>query len=129
MSSNTKIMDVLLMAGNDSYLQEYVKPTTSDYFIMTDDGKNNVLGTDRWIGSFFIDNRDGLKESFALVPFFYINDALRYSHYRCISYPSKKTALEVLEMLKPKLKEYFGCDRWVIKRLQTIFYLEDCDDK
>lgn len=129
MSSNTKIMDVLLRAGNDSYLQEYVKPTTSDYFIMADNGKNDVLGNDCWVGRYYNDNRDGLKEGFALVPFFHIDDDFRYSHYRCISYPSKKTALEVLERLKPKLKEYFGCDRWVVKRLQTIFYLEDCDDK
>lgn len=129
MTNKTKIMDVLLGIENDNYLQEYIKPTTSDYFIMTDDGKNNVLGTDRWIGSFFIDNRDGLKESFALVPFFYINDSFRYSHYRCISYPSKEKALDVLERIKPKLIEYFGVDKWVVKRLRTIFYLEDCDDK
>lgn len=129
MTSNTKTMDVLLGVGNDSFLQEYVKPKTYDYFIMTDDGRNNVLGTDRWIGSFFIDNRDGLKESFALVPFFYISDGLRYSHYRCISYPSKEEAKDVLERIKPKLIEYFGIDKWVVKRMRTIFYLEDCDDK
>ena len=129
MTSKTKIMDVLLRVENDSYLQKYIKPTTSDYFIMTDDGKNNVLGTDRWIGRFYTDNRDGLKEAYALVPFFYINDSFRYSHYRCISYSSKEQALDVLERIKPKLIEYFGVDKWVVKRLQKIFYLEDCDDK
>lgn len=128
-SKTEEAMDVLLRTENISYLQEYTKPETSDYFIMTDDGKNNALGTDRWIGRFFIDNRDGLKESFALVPFFYISDGLRYSHYRCISYPSKEEALAVLERIKPKLIEYFGVDKWVIKRMRTIFYLEDCDDK
>lgn len=129
MTNKTKIMDVLLRVGNDSYVQEYTKPETSDYFIITDDGKNNVLGTDRWIGRFYTDNRDGLKESFALVPFFYIDDSFRYSHYRCISYSSKEQALDVLERIKPKLIEYFGVDKWVVKRMRTIFYLEDCDDK
>lgn len=115
--------------GNYDYRQTFIKPETSDYFIMTDDGKNNVLGTDRWIGRFYTDNRDGLKEGFALVPFFYINNSFRYSHYRCISYSSKEQALDVLERIKPKLIEYFGIDKWVVKRLQTIFYLEDCDGK
>ena len=123
------VMDILLRIRNENYLQEYIKPETSDYFIMTDDGKNNVLGTDRWVGRFYIDNRDGLKESFALVPFFYINDSFRYSHYRCISYSSREEAFDVLERIKPKLIEYFGVDKWVVKRVKTIFYLEDCDDK
>ena len=115
------VMDVLLRIRNENYLQECIKPETSDYFIMTDDGKNNVLGTDRWIGRFYTDNRDGLKESYALVPFFYIHDALRYSHYRCISYSSKEQALDVLERIKPKLIEYFGLINGLSKDYKRYF--------
>ena len=130
MTSETKIMDVLMRAGNDSYLQEYVKPYTSYYVLMADNGQNVLLGTDARIGQYYADNRDGLKEGFVLLDFIHINEAHRQGSKKVIIYPDKQTALDVLDDdFKEKLKLYFGIDKWVVKRLQTIFYLEDCDDK
>lgn len=130
MTSKTKIMDVLLRAENDSYLQEYVKPYTSDYVIMADNGENVLLGTDTRIGQYWGDNRDGLKEAFALLDFIHISESHMQGSKKLIIYPDKQTALGVLnDDFKEKLKSYFGIDKWVVKRLQTILYLEDCDDK
>lgn len=130
MTSKTKIMDILLRAENESYLQEYVKPYTSDYVIMADNGQNVLLGTDTRIGRYYADNRDGLKEGFVLLDFIHINEAHRQGNKKVIIYPDKQTALNVLDDdFKEKLKSYFGIDKWVVKRIQTIFYLEDCDDK
>lgn len=130
MTSKTKIMDILLRAENDSYLQEYVKPYTSDYVIMADNGQNVLLGTDTRIGQYYADNRDGLKEGFVLLDFIHINEAHRQGSKKLILYPDKQTALDVLDDdFKEKLKLYFGIDKWVVKRIQTLFYLEDCDDK
>lgn len=132
MTSKTKIMDVLLRVENDSYLQEYVKPYSSNYIIMTDDGRNYVLGKDTHIGEYFSDNRDGLKEGFVLIHLLSVNDDFRDVTGNCqfIIYPDKETAFWVLDdAFRAKLNDYFGTDKWVVKRLQTIFYLEDCDDK
>lgn len=130
MTSKTKIMDVLLRAENESYLQGYVKPYTSNYVIMADNGQNVLLGTDTRIGQYYSDNRDGLKEGFVLLDFIHINESHRQGSKKLILYPDKQTALDVLDDdFKEKLKSYFGIDKWVVKRLQTIFYLEDCDDK
>lgn len=132
MTNKTKIMDVLLRAENDSYLQEYVKPHSNNYIIMTDDGRNYVLGKNTRIGEYFADNRDGLKEGFILIHLLGINDDFSDATGNCqfIIYPDKETALRVLDdAFIAKLNDYFGTDKWVVKRLQTIFYLEDCDDK
>ena len=125
-------MDILLRAENESYLQEYVKPYSSNYIIMTDDGRNYVLGKDTRVGEYFSDNRDGLKEGFVLIHLLGVNDDFSDSTgYRSfIIYPDKETAFRVLDdAFRTKLNDYFGTDKWVVKRLQTILYLEDCDDK
>lgn len=124
-----KILEVLLKAENESYLQEYVKPYTSDYVIMADNGQNVLLGTDTRIGQYYADNRDGLKEGFVLLDFIHINEAHRQGSKKVIIYPDKQTALDVLDDdFKEKLKSYFGIDKWVVKRIQTIFYLEEIDN-
>ena len=97
MTSKTKIMDVLLRAENDSYLQEYVKPYTSDYVIMADNSQNVLLGTDDRIGQYYSDNRDGLKEAFVLLDFIHINESHRQGSKKLILYPDKQTALNVLD--------------------------------
>lgn len=132
MTNKTKIIDVLMRAENDSYLQDYVKPYSSNYIIMTDDGRNYVLGKDTHIGEYYADNRDGLKEGFVLIHLLDVNDDFRDTIGNCqfIIYPDKETAFRVLDdAFRTKLNDYFGCDKWVVKRLQTILYLEDCDDK
>lgn len=123
------ILEVLLKAENESYLQEYVKPYTSNYVIMADNGENVLLGTDTTIGEYYGDNRDGLKEGFALLDFIHINESHMQGYKKLIIYPDKQTALKVLDDdFKEKLKSYFGIDKWVVKRIQTIFYLEGIDN-
>lgn len=124
----SKEIKILKEIENNRYLQDFVKPYTTDYIIVSDDGGNYVLANDNSVGEYYADNRDGKKEGFVLLNLLSIDDDFRSEHCRCVIYPDKETALTVLDEMKPTLKEYFGIDKWLVKRIRTVFYLEDVNE-